>query len=181
MQTQDEQQLDRALERFTALMRHIDARQTRMENRLTGLFALSLVAFVIVVVSLSFLTIILSQQVPGMTGAITEMNQRFGQIAEDMVAMERSVAAMGRNMDSMPRLVGHMDQVHGSVAFMSNDVAAMAGDLGALDLSVVGMTAQLGDMRQSFEIMEQSVARMGADVNHMSQPMRMFNFMNPFR
>jgi hypothetical protein len=29
--------------------------------------------------------------------------------------------------------------------------------------------------------MEQTVGRMGQDVNHMSQPMRMFNWMNPFR
>jgi hypothetical protein len=36
-------------------------------------------------------------------------------------------------------------------------------------------------MRQSFELVERSVGQMGADVNRLSQPMRMFNFINPFR
>jgi uncharacterized protein YoxC len=181
MQPDDDARLDRALERFGALMRQVDERQTRMENRITGLFALSLVAFVIVVVSLSFLTIILSRQVPSMTAAIAEMNTRFADIADDMVAMERSVARMRADVDTLPRVVWHMDGIHGSVAFMSNDVASMAGDLGTLDDTVIGLSASVHDMRQSFEFMQQNVGRMGTDVNHLSQPMRMFNFFNPFR
>jgi archaellum component FlaC len=74
-----------------------------------------------------------------------------------------------------------MDDIHGSVAFMSNDVAAMAVDLGTMDDTVIGLSANIHDMRQSFEFMEQNVGRMGADVNQLSQPMRMFNFFNPFR
>jgi hypothetical protein len=181
MQPDNDARLGRALERFAALMHHVDERQTRTENRLTSLFALSLVAFVIVVVSLSFLTIILSRQVPSMTAAIAAMNTRFADIADDMVAMERSVADMRANMDTLPLLVGHLDGIHGSVAFMSNDVASMSGDLGTLDDTVIGLSSSIHDMRQSFQVMEQNVGRMGTDVNHLSQPMRLFNFFNPFR
>ena len=50
-----------------------------------------------------------------------------------------------------------------------------------MDSAIGTMEVGVADMRQSFEIMQINVARMGADVNHMSQPMRMSNWMNPFR
>ncbi|WP_295879188.1 hypothetical protein [uncultured Thiohalocapsa sp.] len=181
MQSDTDEQLDQALARFAALIGDIHARQAEQERRVNSLFALSLVAFVLVVTVLSFLTIILSQQVPGMTAAIADMNGRFAVIADDMVAMDGSVADMRRHMASMPDMVAHLDAVHGSVGFMSADVGAMGLSVAAMDDSVAAMSASLGDMRLSFEVMEQRVARMGADMRHLSQPMRMFNFFNPFR
>ena len=43
------------------------------------------------------------------------------------------------------------------------------------------MTLSIADMRQSFEVMEVNVARMGQDVNHLSTPARIMNQFNPFR
>jgi hypothetical protein len=181
MDQQSEDRLDEVIDRFGALMRDVGERQARIENRVTTLFQLSLIAFVIVVVSLSFLTILLSRQVPGMTAAITEMNDRFASIADDMVQMERSVESIGRYMETLPLIIGGMDRIHGSVAFMSDDVSGIATDIGTLDTSVGAMAISVADMRQSFELVERSVGQMGADVNRLSQPMRMFNFINPFR
>lgn len=181
MNPDTDQQLDRTIARFMAFIGQMNARQTQLEQRVTNLYLLSLVAFVLVVSTLSFLTIILSQQVPGITAAIEDMNARFAVIADDMVAMDRNIANMQQHMEIMPSLVSHLDDIHGSVGFMSNDVASMALTVDTLDDTVLGMSASLGDMRLSFEVMEQSVGRMGADMRHLSQPMRMFNFFNPFR
>jgi hypothetical protein len=176
-----DQQLDQAFARFLAFIGQMNARQTQLEQRVTYLYLLSLVAFVLLVSTLSFLTIILSQQVPDITAAIEDMNGRFAVIADDMVAMDRSIADMQRHMETMPALVSHLDDIHGGVGFMSNDVATMALTVGSMDDTVLGMSASLGDMRLSFEVMEHSVSRMGTDMRHLSQPMRMFNFFNPFR
>ncbi|MGB5734564.1 MAG: hypothetical protein WBM40_08990 [Thiohalocapsa sp.] len=181
MDPRDEDQLDDAIERFARLMGAIESRQSRLESRLSSAQQLVFVAFLIVVASLSFMSILLSQQVPGMTAAITEMNGRFGDIADDMVHMERAVRMMGDDMNSLPTMVSHVDNIHGGVAFMSNDVADMSGHMAQIDNGVGAMEQSMLEMRQSFEIMEQNVARMGQDVNHMSQPMRMFNWMNPLR
>jgi hypothetical protein len=64
---------------------------------------------------------------------------------------------------------------------MSDDVQALAQTVAGMDASVSAMQLHLTDMRQSFELMEQNIGRMGADVNHMSEPMRLFNWMNPLR
>lgn len=181
MDPRDEDQLDDAIDRFARLIEAIEARQSRIESRLISYHQIVFSAFLIVVASLSFMTILLSQQVPGMTAAITDMNARFGDIADDMVHMERAVGMMGNDMDTLPTMVGHVDAIHGGVSFMSNDVADMAGHMAQIDRGVGAMEASMLDMRQSFEIMERTVGRMGQDVNHMSQPMRMFNQMNPLR
>ncbi len=181
MHPRDEDLLDDAVDRFARLFRAIEVRQSRIESRLVWLYQLAFIAFVILVASISFMTIILSQQVPGMTAAITHMNGRFSEIADDMVNMERSVGLMGTNMDTLPRMVSHVDEIHGSVAFMSHDVSAMAGHMASIDAGVGAMELNILDMRQSFEVMDLTVGRMGKDVNHMSQPMRMFNSLNPLR
>jgi hypothetical protein len=43
------------------------------------------------------------------------------------------------------------------------------------------MAANIGDIRQSFEVMEVNVGLMGRDVNHLSSPARVINQFNPFR
>lgn len=181
MNAQDEQALDEAIDRFAGLIRRIDARQGRLEARVTLLYQLLFGAVIVLVASLSFLTIILSRQIPDATAAVTGLNEHFARVADNMDAMERSVRVIDEGMRTMPKIIGHVDQIHGGIAFMSHDVTEIAGSIGAIDGSVDAMTLSLADMRQSFQVMEQTVGRMGQDVNHMSQPMRMFNWMNPFR
>lgn len=181
MDPRDDAALDAAMARFGALIRRMDERQTRIANSLARLYQIAFAAFAVLVASVSFLTIILARQVPQITAVITDMNDRFASVAEDMVIIERRMRGIDTAMQTLPRVVGEVDRVHLSVAFMSNDVALMSGSIGSLDDSIGLITASVGDMRQSFEVMQHNVAVMGRDVNHMSQPMRMFNWMNPFR
>jgi hypothetical protein len=57
----------------------------------------------------------------------------------------------------------------------------MSSALSAIEQGVAGITLNLATMRGSFELMEHTVGNMSQDVNHMSQPMRMFNWLNPLR
>jgi len=177
----DEQVLDQAMERFARLIKRIDARQSRIEARVTLLYQFLFGAVIVLVASLSFLTVILSRQIPDATAAVTELNAHFARVADSMDAMERSVRVIDQGVSSLPEIIGHVDQMHGGVAFMSQDVTEIAGAIGTIDASMGTMALSLGDMRQSFQVMELNVERMRQDVNHLSQPMRMFNWMNPFR
>ncbi|MBK1705164.1 hypothetical protein [Halochromatium glycolicum] len=181
MNANDEQALDQAMERFAGLIKRIDARQSRIEARVALLYQLLFGAVIVLVASLSFLTIILSRQIPDATAAVTGLNEHFAQVADHMDAMERSVRVIDQGVSELPEVIRHVDQMHGGVAFMSQDVTEIAGAIGTIDASMGTMTTSLADMRQSFQVMEQTVQRMGQDVNHLSQPMRMFNWMNPFR
>lgn len=181
MSRYDEQALDQAMDRFAGLIRRIHARQSRIEARVTLLYQLLFGAVVVLVASLLFLTVMLSRQLPDATTAVTRLNTHFAGIADNMDRMELSVRSIEAGMQSLPQVIGYVDTMHGGIAFMSQDVTEIAGSVALIDGSVDNMTQSLTDMRASFQVMEQTVGRMGRDVNHMSQPMRMFNWMSPFR
>lgn len=177
----DEERLDRAIERFSRLIEGIQSRQSRLEHRVVSLYQVAAVAFAVVVASLSFMVIILSQQIPRLTAAIADMNDRFASVAFDMAQMDRTVASMQANMGRLPEIVANLDQIHVAVAVMGDDVADLSRTLGTMDLDLGNMSTSIVDMRQSFEVMEVNVGRMGRDVNHLSSPARIFNQLNPFR
>ncbi len=68
MNLDDDERLDQAIERFGSIVERLQARQDRLEHRLVTLCVA--IAFTVVVASLSFLVIILFQQLPGLTAAI---------------------------------------------------------------------------------------------------------------
>ena len=177
----DEEGLDQAIDRLHRILHRLDTRQSRMEHRLANLYQTAFVAFTVIVVSISFLVIILSRQVPGMTAAINDMNARFASVADNMDRMDRTVADMRDHVESLPLIIANVDRIDGSVGEMSGEVTAMSGALTAIEQGVTGMTNNIGDMRGSFQVMEHTVGDMSRDVNHLSQPMRMFNRMNPLR
>lgn len=181
MDPRDEERLDEAVARFAALIRAIEQRQSAMESRLSWLYQLTFIAFIVVVASISFLTIILSQQMPDITAALTAMNGDFVQVADDMDRMERSVRRMAEDVHQLPAIIAEVDRMHTSTGFMAADIDSLALLFADMDEAVAAMEGGVADMRQSFEVMQVNVGRMGVDVNQMSKPMRMFNWMNPFR
>ena len=181
LELDDEERLDQAIDRLGAILRRLEGRQTRIEHRLTTLYQIAFVAFVVIVASISFLVVVLSSQAPGITVAIDQMNTRFASVAENMARMDHTVAAMRGHVDSLPAIIHNVDRIDHQVGAMSGNVAAMGDALVAIDRDIARLTVGVGDMRASFEIMETRIGSMSNDVNHMSQPMRMFNFMNPFR
>lgn len=177
--TQD--RIDSSIEKFQNVLMLLNNRQAEMEQRLASMARMTLISFFVVVVSISFLVIILSAQVPQMAEAIRTMNAYFGNISDDMYAMRHSMRLMTENVDSMPGMVTNIDGIHGDVGTMSADITVMTSHISAIDNSLGQLTVNVGDMGQSFRIMDQSVLQMTRDVNHMSKPMRMFNDLNPFR
>jgi uncharacterized protein YoxC len=178
-ETQD--RIDTSIEKLQNVLGLLSQQQAAVEIRLALVSRMALIAFFVVVVSISFLVIILSTQVPQMAVAIDTMNRYFGDISDDMYAMRRSMRMMTENVDSMPGMVTSIDGIHGDVDIMTGDITVMTGHMSAIDNNLGQLTVHVGDMGQSFRIMDRTVLQMTRDVNHMSKPMRMFNQMNPFR
>jgi hypothetical protein len=108
------------------------------------------------------------------------MNGDLVQVADAMDRMERSVRRMADDLNWLPEIVAEVDRMHTGTGFMANDVDRLSLLFAHMDGSIGTMEVGLADMRQSFEIMQINVGRVGSDINHMSQPMRRFNWMNPF-
>lgn len=178
---EDAEHLDQAIERFARIIERIQIRQSQAEHKLLNLYRMAAIAFALVVASLSFLVIILSQQFPAMTGAITDMNDRFTTVANNMARMDRSVSHMESSMERFPEIVANLDGMNASVTEMALDVRTMRAVMGVMDEQMKTMSLSVADMRQSFELMEANLLRIGHDVSRLSAPAKMFNQFNPFR
>ncbi len=181
LRPEDEEHLDQVMTRFATLLHRVQKQQARIDERLTLLYQIGFIAFGVLVASVSFLSIILSQQVPGVADAIARINHSFAEVANDMVRIEDAVQALGEPLQSMPQIVKEVDHMQHSVSIMADDVTAMTARMQRIDQHVAHLHLTAQDMTQSFIQMDHQVAAMGYEVNRLSQPMRMFNWMTPWR
>jgi len=177
----DNDDLDQVLASFSRVLKMMNEQQQAMEKRFARLRQLALIGFAVLVGSLSLLVVILSEQLPAMTVTIDTMNRHFTSITHDMGFMRRSMAAMEQYVQAMPTMLQHIDAIHDDVTDISADVDSMSARVTTITQNLDQVTAGVVDMRQSFQIMDDSVDRMTHDVKHMSKPMRWFNSINPFR
>jgi uncharacterized protein YoxC len=172
--------LDQSIDRLARLLQRMEERHNTLEGRFQALYQTAAVALAVIVVSITLLVVVLSFQFPHMTTAMAEMNEKFGRVSNDMAKMDRVVADMNLNMQSLPQIITHVDRMNESLLAVDNSVSQIGQNMLRIDNNIGSMTVSVRDMRGSFQYMEGNVARMGRSTNQMSQPMRMFNFFNPF-
>ncbi len=181
MGPKDEANLELAVEKLNRVIRVLGEQNFHLEQRLATLYRFFFIAFSLLVISLSFLVIILAKQMPQITHAIAKMNGYFATVSNEMSRVDRSMQVMEENMDSMPSIISNVDRIHGDMAYLSSDIGKMSMTMDNMDDNMGWMTTNLADMRHSFGIMDHTVYGMGRSVNQMSTPMRMFNWMIPFQ
>lgn len=179
MNPEQEELLGQALLKLQRVLATQQERQQRTAQRVSLLYKVSLVSFGVLVLSMSFMIILMATQLPLLTGAINQMNTHFAAITADMEVMRRGMYAMQRNVDSLPLIVQNIDTMYSSTTQMRQDVGTMQQHLAQIRQDMHAMSANVTDMRQSFNVMDNSVTLMQHNVRHMSAPMRMFNSFNP--
>jgi len=181
MSPKDEANLELAIDKLDRVIRALGEHNFQLEQRLATLYRSFFVAFSLLVLSISFLVIILSRQMPDIAHAIATMNAYFTTVSNEMSRVDRSMRIMKQNLGSMPHIITHVDRINGDMTYLSNDVGTMATTMDNMDDNMGRMTVNMADMRNSFEAMDQTVYGMGRSVDQMSKPMHMINWMMPFR
>jgi hypothetical protein len=173
--------INESLERFERIMAIRTELNLGIARRVSFLMRSSFIGFGLVVGAFFFMILVLSTQMDQVTTLITTMNTHFSSMNDDMDYMLSAMAEMDHHVGHLPRIVSHMDGMYHdmqtialNMAQIHQDMVAMTGDLGQLGGNVT-------DMRHSFRGVDTSVQIMRQDVQHMSAPMRMFNFFNPMR
>jgi len=172
--------LDQSIDRLGDIIQRLEVRQNGIERRFNMLYQTAAVALTIIVLSITLLVVVLSLQLPQMTTAMLEMNDKFSSVSKNMARMDRVIDEINSDMQSLPQIIGHVDRVNSSLLTMNGGVSMIGEDMVRIDNSIGGITLSVTDMRNSFYYMEGNVGGMGRDVNNLSQPMRIFNRMNPF-
>lgn len=172
--------LDQSIDRLGLFLQRIEERQNVLEGRLQTLHQTAAVALAVIVVSITLLVVVLSFQLPHMTTAMSEMNEKFSRVSNDMARMDLIVADMNINMQSLPQIITHVDRMNDSLVAVDTSVSLIGDNMLRIDNNIGNITVSVRDMRGSFQFMQSNVARMGRNTNRLSQPVRMFNWFNPF-
>ena len=127
------------------------------------------------------LLLTLAYQIQPMIGAVNTMNSHFTHISENMLIMKDSILEMESNISPLPLMVGEMSRMRGSVRELTGSTNSLSLRMDNLDTNMASITQSVTRMTSSFALINQTVGVMGADVNRMSGPMRVFNSMTPFK
>lgn len=127
-QPSPEQVLGQALLQLQRILLTQQERQQRTARRVSLLYKISLVAFAVLVLSMSFMIILMATQLPLLTSAIDQMNTHFAAITTDMEVMRRGMYAMQHNVDSLPSIVQNMDTIHANEPRRAKNSAAHGPD-----------------------------------------------------
>ncbi|TVP92728.1 MAG: hypothetical protein EA347_01455 [Thioalkalivibrio sp.] len=172
--------VETALERFD----HIHALHVQgsaaLAQRLNFLYRVTFLGLALVLGALFFLVIVISAQMHNMNRVIAVLNDHVGEINQDMNRMLATVSRLDRNMEGMSGIVLRMDDINGSVETIAVDMVEVNRHMAALDRDVDQLSAHVGDMRQSFNAVDGNMGLLANDMQHLSQPMRLFNQFNPF-
>ena len=173
--------VETALERFDHIHSlHLQG-AAALAQRLNFLYRVTFLGLALVLGALFFLVIVISAQMSNMNRVISVLNSHVGEINQDMNRMLATVARLDTNMQGMAGIVLRMDDINGSVETIALDMVEVHRHMAALDRDVGYLSVHVGDMRESFRVMDGNMGLLAHDVRHMSRPMQLFNQFNPFR
>ena len=173
------------IEEIAAGFKHILDQQfamhLRVARRTTSVVRFGMISLAVVGVSLFLLLLTLAYQIQPMIGAVNTMNGHFTHISRNMGVMKEAILEMESNISPLPLMVGEMSRMRGSVRELTGSTNSLSVRIENLDTNMASITQSVTRMTSSFALINQTVGVMGADVNRISGPMRVFNSMTPFK
>jgi hypothetical protein len=173
------------VEEIAAGFKHILDQQfamhLRVARRTTSVVRFGMISLAVVGLSMFLLLLTLAYQIQPMIGAVNTMNGHFTHISDNMLTMKDAILEMENNISPLPIMTGEMHRMQGSVRDLTGTTNSLSLRMDNLDTNLASVTQSVTRMTSSFAFINQTVGIMGADVNRMSGPMRVFNSMTPFK
>ena len=177
----DQSRIEEIASGFNHLLDQQFAMHLRVARRTTGLVRYGMVSLGVIGISMFLLLLTLSWWIKPMIDAVSKMNHDFTAIAEDMTVMKSAVLEMQVHVAEMPVMAAEMDLMRGNVRDITTSMDLVSRRMSNLDTNMASITQGVTRMAGSFGVMNQTVGVMGSDVNTLSGPMRIFNWMAPVK
>lgn len=178
---EDQARLDEIASGFKHILDQQFAMHLRVARRTTGLTRFGMFSLGVIGISMFLLLLTLSYQIKPMITAVSNMNANFTTIADDMAVMKAAVLEMETHVAEMPVMAGEMDRMRETLGDIGGNMHNLSLRMDNLDTNMASITQGVTRMAGSFGAMNQTVGIMGGDVHTMSGPMRVFNWMTPFK
>ncbi len=175
-----EQQFQRAVSSFEAIMLSQIELKNQLSDRLNWSIRAGITILAIIAISILVLLLTLSAQINRISGVVSDMNLHFSSVSSQMelidgymANMERRVALMGGIEQQTAIMTQEMDNILA-------DLQPMSGDIAGIRHSVTQVRGNITNISAAIDHMNQNVQMMGHDMHRMGEPARTMNKMFPF-
>jgi len=112
----------------------------------------------------------LREEVSAMTTAMVEMNSHFGSVSVRMDNLTITVHDLGKRVRMLPIVADQMNEIADLVQNLDGDVHQIEGVISTTGQRIGAMGLDMQDMSMRFRKLNDIVAGMGRDVDHMARP-----------
>ncbi|MBF0157902.1 MAG: hypothetical protein HQL58_00085 [Magnetococcales bacterium] len=153
----------------------------RIARRVTAILRVGMVSMGVVAIIFLLLLLVLTSKITYMIDVIDTMNYQFTSMAKDMATMRTVIVQMDQHVATLPVIVQEIGTMKGSVSSLHHNIDDIAARMKGIDDSLTTITYNVGNMTNTFRVMDGHVNGIGHDVQRMSRPMKLFNSMTPMR
>lgn len=152
----------------------------RVARRVTSILRAGMFSFGVIAVILVGMLIAFTSRVSDMIVVLDTMRVQFSAMSADMQKMRTVVARMDQDMQSFPIVAGELNTMRSTVTEMNANMISMSDKVTGVEHKMRSITANVGQMNQSFRYLEPSVRGLGGNINSASEPMKNFNSFFPW-
>jgi uncharacterized protein YoxC len=175
-----QQQFLRALSSFEGIiLSQIDIKN-KLGDRLNYSIQAGIIILGIISISLLVLLLTLSAQFNRVSGVVSNMNEHFTSVAEDMHRIRRHLVNMEQRvalLEQIDDMTGIMDR---EMEAIDADVALMRQTLHDINAHVGTVRDDVGNISVNMDIMNTAVQAMSHEMSRVAKPARTMNKMFPF-
>lgn len=152
----------------------------RVARRVTQILRAGMLGLGTLTVILVMMLIAFNTRLVAMSAVLETMNQKFSSMSESMGKMQVVIQAMDSNVAYLPVMVIETGKMQPAVRDLHGEIQAISGRVSHLQGNMTAITGNVEQMTQTFRGLDSTVQYMGADINKISGPSRMFNNIMPF-
>ena len=175
-----DQQFMRAVSSFEGIILSQISTKNRLGARLNYTVQAGIIILGLIAVSILVLLLVLSSQINRISSVVSDMNQHFTSISEEMNHMNRYI-------DSMAKRVALLENIDTQTDVMKQSMNSIVSDMNSMQNAVFGISGHVNGVRNNVDNismtmnqMDIEVVNMSRDIHRMGKPSRTLNKIFPF-
>jgi uncharacterized protein YoxC len=183
-QEQEEAVLQRQFLRAVSSFEAIILSQIDIKNKLADRLNYSIRAGIIILgfvaISILILLLTLSSQINRISAVVSEMNQDFSAVAENMAHINNYIGSMEQRVALLGDINTQTAVMDEGMQTIAGDLETMRGSVGEIRGYLTHVRGNVGNIAMTMDRMDAEVVNMSREMHRMGAGARSFNKMMPF-
>ncbi|MCB1857455.1 MAG: translation initiation factor 2 [Gammaproteobacteria bacterium] len=175
-----QQQLLRAISSFEGIMLSQIDIKNKLADRLNYSIRAGIIILAIIAVSILILLLTLSSQINRISSVVSEMNQDFAIVSQNMARISGHVNSMERQVANLQQINDQTKVMDREMLGIAENLEAIQGAVGEIGQHLIQVRGNVGNISVSMDRMDFEVLNMGLEMHRLGGSARSLNKMIPF-